>query len=78
VERPPTGWEVLESVTLLGITTQLFEEAARIDPPLQHTLDAMHLAVALDLGDGLAALVTYDDRLAQAATANGVITIGPS
>lgn len=70
--------EVLESVTLLEVTTQIFEEAARIDPPLLRSLDAIHLAVALDLGDDLDALVTYDERLAEAAAANGAITVSPS
>jgi uncharacterized protein len=50
------------------------------DPRATRSSHAVHLAIALDLGDDLSALVTYDDRLAQAATAtaNGVITIGPS
>jgi hypothetical protein len=33
--------------------------------------------VALDLGDDLDGLVTYDDRLAEAATANGVTVVAP-
>ncbi len=77
-DRVVRAREVLESVTLLEVTTQIFEEAARIDPPLQRSLDAIHLAVALDLGDDLDALVTYDDRLAAAAAANGVITAAPA
>lgn len=77
-ERAVRAREVLESVTLIEVTTQTFEEAARIDPPLLRSLDALHLAVALDLGDDLDALVTYDDRLAEAAAANGVITVAPA
>jgi predicted nucleic acid-binding protein len=70
--------EVLDSVTLLDVTTQIYEEAARIDPPGLRTLDSLHLAVALDLGDDLESVVTSDDRLAEAATANGVPTTGPT
>lgn len=77
-ERAVRAREVLESVTLIEVTTQTFEEAARIDPPLLRSLDALHLAVALDLGDDLDALVTYDDQLAEAAAANGVITVAPA
>lgn len=77
-ERAVRAREVLESVTLIEVTTQTFEEAARIDPPLVRSLDALHLAVALDLGDDLAAFVTYDARLALAAALNGVATIAPS
>lgn len=77
-ERAVRAREVLESVTLIEVTTQTVEEAARIDPALVRSLDALHLAVALDLGDDLDALVTYDDRLAEAAALNGVATIAPS
>ena len=63
---------VLDSITLTEITTSLFEEAGRMDPTSLRTLDALHLAAALDLGDDLEALVTYDDRLAEAAALNGM------
>ena len=70
--------EVLDAVTLVDVTTQLFEEAARVDPPELRTLDAIHLAVALDLGDELESIVTYDERLGDAARRNGVPTTAPS
>ncbi len=77
-DRVVRAREVLDAVTLLDVTTQIFEEAARIDPPTLRTLDSVHLAVALDLGDDLESIVTYDERLAQAATANGVSTTAPA
>lgn len=70
--------EVLDAVTLIDVTTQLFEEAARIGPPSLRTLDAIHLAVALDLGDDLETVVTYDERLGEAAAVNGVATSAPA
>lgn len=70
--------EVLDSVTLIEVTTAMFEEAGRLDPTILRTLDAVHLAAALVLGDELEGVVTYDDRLAQAATANGIAVIAPS
>jgi uncharacterized protein len=70
--------EVLDAVTLIDVTTAIFEGAARIDPPALRTLDAIHLAVALDLGDDLRSFVTYDDRLSDAATSNGVVTVRPA
>ncbi len=39
--------------------------------------DAIHLAAALDLGDDLEGLITYDDRLAAAAVSNGVAVVAP-
>jgi predicted nucleic acid-binding protein len=77
-DRVVRAREVLDSITLVDITTQIYEEAARIDPPTLRTLDAIHLAVALDLGDDLETIVTYDDRLDEAATANAVPTTAPT
>lgn len=77
-DRVVRAREVLDSLTLIDVTTQIFEEAARIDPPALRALDAIHLAAALDLGDDLETVVTYDDRLTEAATANGVVTSAPA
>ncbi|MFV0258626.1 MAG: type II toxin-antitoxin system VapC family toxin [Acidimicrobiales bacterium] len=77
-DRVVRARDVLDAVTLVELPTQIFEEAARIDPPLLRTLDAVHLAVALDLGDDLDTIVTYDERLSEAAAANGVRVTAPS
>jgi predicted nucleic acid-binding protein len=69
--------EVLDSVTLIAVTTAIFEAAGRLDPTILRTLDAVHLAAALDIGDELEGIVTYDDRLAEAALANGVAVVSP-
>ena len=42
--------------------------AATLAPPEMRTLDAIHVASALALGTDLAAVVTYDVRMQQAAT----------
>ncbi|MCL2781627.1 MAG: type II toxin-antitoxin system VapC family toxin [Actinomycetia bacterium] len=69
---------VLDSVIILQLTTAIFEQAARLDPLVSRSLDALHLAAALDLGDDLDALVTYDERLAKAADVNGVAVLAPT
>lgn len=69
---------VLDAVTLLEVSTAIFEEAGRLDPVIVRSLDAVHLAAALSLGDDLDAIVTYDDRLAEAARANGVAVVAPN
>jgi len=69
---------VLDSITLTDLPTHLFEDAGRLDPTILRTLDAIHLAAALDLGDDLQAIVTYDERLADAALSNGVLVLAPS
>lgn len=68
---------VLDAVNLVGVSTSVFEDAGRLEPAMMRSLDALHLAAALDLGDDLEGLVTYDDRLADAATANGVVVVAP-
>jgi predicted nucleic acid-binding protein len=69
--------KVLDSVILVEVTAAVFEDAGRLDPASLRSLDAIHLAAALDLGDDLEGLVTYDDRLAEAAIANGVAVVAP-
>lgn len=69
---------VLDSITLVQLATSTFEEAGRLDPALLRTLDAVHLAAALELGDDLETIVTYDERLAEAAHNNGVPVTAPS
>lgn len=68
---------VLDSVILIEITTAIFEEAGRLEPEVLRTLDAVHLAAALALGDDLEAIVTYDERLAAATHSNGIASIAP-
>ena len=69
---------VLDAVTLLEVSTAIFEEAGRLDPVIVRSLDAVHLAAALSLGDDLDAIVTYDDRLTEAARANGIAVAAPN
>lgn len=68
---------VLDGVILVAVPTAVFEGAGRLDPTEMRSLDAVHLAAALDLGDDLEGMVTYDDRLAGAAIANGVAVVTP-
>lgn len=68
---------VLDSLTLIDVTTSIFEQASRLDPTSRHSLDAIHLAAALGLGDDLDSMVTYDDRLAEAANLNGIPVTAP-
>ncbi len=70
--------EVLASITLTDVTTAIFEQAARLDPAAMRSLDAVHLAAALDLGDDLDSMITYDGRLAEAARLNGIPVIAPA
>ena len=68
---------VLDSLTLIEVTPSVFDQAGRLDPTTLRSFDAIHLATALDLGDDLDTLVTYDDRLTDAATLNGIRVTAP-
>lgn len=76
-DRALLAQQVLDSLTLIGVRASLFSQAGRLGPPGLRSLDAIHLAVALDLGDDLDAMVTYDARLSEAAAANGVAVVAP-
>jgi predicted nucleic acid-binding protein len=67
--------DLLESIPLLELTTRMYEQAGLLEPDSLRTLDALHLACALSLGDELDGIVTYDDRLAVAAGFMGVRTV---
>lgn len=68
---------VLETLVVLKVPTEVFEQAGRLDPPTLRTLDALHLSSALSLGDDLEGLVTYDERLAVAGNSYGIAIIDP-
>jgi uncharacterized protein len=76
-EEMTTARRVLDGLILTNLTTAIYETAGRLDPDELRSLDAIHLAAALDLGDDLEGLVTYDDRLAAAAKASGVPVVAP-
>ena len=69
--------EVLAPVTLVPLTRSLIDSSASLAPLELRTLDAVHLACALSLGD-LDAVMTYDRRLAEAAAAAGLATVSPA
>ena len=67
----------LDSMLLSGLSTETFERAALLEPAQMRSLDALHLAAALEVGPDLKGIVTYDARLAEAAAAIGVPVISP-
>lgn len=68
---------VLDSFTLLTMPTSTFERAGELDRDRLRSLDALHLAAALELGDRLEGLVAYDDRLSEAARQYGITVVSP-
>ena len=70
--------QVLDALSITQLGTSAFEAAGRLEPTTMRSLDALHLAAALELGDDLDTLVTYNTRLAAAATLNGITAVAPT
>jgi hypothetical protein len=68
---------VLQTVTLVRVDEPVLRVAGEIGPGDVRTLDAVHLATALSTGDDPEAFITYDDRLAQAGRAAGLVVLQP-
>ncbi|MDR0366360.1 MAG: type II toxin-antitoxin system VapC family toxin [Bifidobacteriaceae bacterium] len=68
---------VLSVVDLLAVDDLMVEVAAGLDPAVMRTLDALHVASALALGESLAAIITYDSRMTDAARLSGLKTLSP-
>lgn len=75
--RPARAEAVLERIALVPIDDGIIRSASRLLPTALRTLNAIHLATALSLEADLAALVTYDERLAAAARGAGLEVRAP-
>jgi predicted nucleic acid-binding protein len=67
----------LRRVDLIGIDDRLLDAAGSLEPRVLRTLDAIHLATAIAIGDDLEAIVTYDERMIEAAKLLGLPTSTP-
>jgi len=71
------GRDLLARLLLIDATDDVLDRAGTLDPATVRSLDAIHLAAALALGDELDGIVTYDDRMADAARGLGIIVLAP-
>jgi len=71
-------WPLLHSLTLLRVTSGLCDSAGRLSGMGLRSLDALHLASAMSLGDDLDGVITYDHRMLAAAENLGLHTISPA
>ena len=56
----------------------MIERASRLPDPLLRSPDAIHLATALLIREDVETLLTYDNRLAAAASEHGLVVAAPS
>lgn len=68
--------EVCRRLDLLSISGPILERARSIGPAALRSLDAIHLASALEPRTA-PVMVAYDDRLLHAATRHGLTTASP-
>lgn len=72
-----TARELIAMLDLVQLDDELLELAGDLGGTLR-SLDAVHVAAALELGDALEALVTYDGRMISAARSLGLPVASPT
>jgi predicted nucleic acid-binding protein len=70
--------QVLRRVTVVAIDDDVLLAAAELEPAQVRTLDAIHLATALRVGQELDGFITYDRRLGDAAVRAGLSVEAPA
>ncbi len=69
---------VLGPLSLIELDEQIRRLASTVGSPSLRSLDAIHLASALSLGDDLGAFCCYDRRLAADAESAGLTVLSPA
>jgi uncharacterized protein len=68
---------VLESLAYVPVDRALLVRAGSFREAYLRTLDAIHLASALAVDTDVGAIVTYDERQAEAAESAGIVCLRP-
>jgi len=76
-EAVARGEFVLRRIQLLRVNDRVLTEAGQMTPTELRSLDAIHLASARQLGASVRQIVTYDERMAEAAKACGWAVSSP-
>jgi predicted nucleic acid-binding protein len=71
------GRKVLTRLDLVRINNYVLDSAAVLRPAQIRSLEAIHLATAALLGEDMGTLVTYDERMADAAERTGHRVVAP-
>jgi predicted nucleic acid-binding protein len=75
---PERLWSAFTGLILIEISRSVASRAAGLQPAALRSLDAIHLASALEMGEDLEVFVTYDERLAAAARGLGMRVASPA
>lgn len=76
-EAVARGEDAVRRIQLLRVNDRVLSEAGRMEPAELRSLDAIHLASASQLGPSVKHIVTYDERMAEAAKAIGWSVASP-
>lgn len=69
---------VLDQIGIINLDHSVYDEAGILPPIELRSLDAIHLTAARLLGRQLDGLLTYDDKLAEAAQLMGMKIYSPT
>lgn len=71
--------EAILSLTVeVPVSNEILDAAAQLDAGALRTLDAIHVASALSLGDDISVVLSYDRRMQEAAQRLGLQVLAPS
>jgi len=76
-EAVSRGQDVLRRIQLLRLNDRVLDEAGRLKPADLRSLDAIHLASAQQLGPSVKRIITYDERMSDAAKTAGFPVASP-
>jgi predicted nucleic acid-binding protein len=65
------------AINLVRLDEPLLDRAGDLGPAELRSLDAVHLAAALSIGPDLGIVITYDNRLSDAALTQGLDVDSP-
>jgi predicted nucleic acid-binding protein len=77
-QRDISVGDVFDGVQIRALDDEVVDQASALQPLALRTLDAIHLATALDLRSELDAFITYDVRLAEAARTQRLPVVSPA
>ncbi len=76
-DAPAVAQRLIAQVRLRTLGRSILDAAGALEPIGLRSLDAIHLATALELREDIDAVISYDDRLSAAAAAHGLTVIAP-
>jgi len=74
----PQAERVVSQIAVVDVSETIRARARILDPVALRSVDALHLATALEVGDDLDAVVTYDARMAEAGRSIGLRVVSPA